>query len=351
MAVIVGCDVGYGYTKVARGSRCWCFPSLVGGASGEQLTGLFSGGGAGQLSRLRVEIEGLGPFAVGELALNGSGDATRAFAQERWQHPSMRVLVDAAIALALAGGPAGGGLHLATGLPLAYWASGRRPFQEWARSLDDRVRLLADGIPSGWLRVTPQVVTVYPQAAGALYSALFDASGRLRERGALGSGGLIGVIDVGWRTTDYLVLDLDQGLQVREDLSGTEELGTGLIDQALQRAFRQRTGAVLPPDRLDFGRRRGEVTFAGRRVALGDARDEASSALAGTVADRVKAAWGAQGAFLSRLYLAGGGALALGEQLARAFPGATAVPDAQFANVHGFCAVAAAAVEAGSGAG
>jgi plasmid segregation protein ParM len=344
VAVVVAVDVGYGVTKVIRGGQQWAFPSLVGSCGPEKLGGLFGASGDG-LDSLRVEVDGLGTFAVGELALHGAADATRAFeGQERWEHPGTRVLIDAALALALASGQPSGPLCLATGLPLAFWAGQRQAFAAWLRSLDDRVRLVGDGRrPGGWMRVAPSEVTVYPQAAGALYDALFDASGAVRDRELLNGGGLVGVVDVGYRTTDYLVLDLDRGLRVREDLCGMEDLGMVQLDQAVQRAFLAATGAVLPPEQVDRARRRGSVVYRGRPVDLSEDLRTAGESLARAIADRVKAAWGPQVDYLTRLHLAGGGSAALGDVLLQSFPGARIMPDAQFANARGFAAVAAVA--------
>lgn len=331
-------DVGYGYVKAlsSEGGKV-CFPSAAAPAAADPLAGAL-GGGPGHRVSVRA---GPGPARerlVGEAALRNAA-AGEAAAREKPAALHDLLVLAAAYLLGAgsAGVPAAEKTELAVGLPLAYYRAQKDALRKRLSALG--AWAAADGGPERWISFSR--VLILPQGAGA---ALAEAP-RLPE-------GLVGVVDVGTVTTDYLLLEVRNGRPVPlPDACGSVEAGARLVAQALAAEFHAQTGAPLPPwaerealARAVAGR---PLRFAGREVDLSAAFRAAVRDAGAAIAQRVLAAWGSRAAFVEATVLAGGGALLFREELARALPCAVLAEDPLFANCRGYLA----ALDGGGGEG
>lgn len=333
----IGIDAGYGFVKaIAENGRRVSFPSVVGAGRERPMAGLFGrGDGPGHDVSIRLGAEPERYF-LGELALRESWNASRSFEQERVNHPGLRTLLLAAAAMLNEGGEP---VHLATGLPLEYYFSQREALKGSLQGLTAEVTLHRT---EERRLIHFQTVTLFPQAAGAFYAQLLDESGAVRNAALAEAGGLVAVLDIGFKTSDFLVLDLDQGLAVQESMSGTINLGMSVVYEGLQRELKLKTGEVIDLLEVELAAQRKRALFwLGREWNLADMLRPRYVELGRAIRDKVMRAWGDKASRIRVIYLAGGGAYALEQYLP--FSAATHMAeDAQFANAKGFLAVAAA---------
>lgn len=333
---LISCDVGYGFTKViaANNSRRTLYPSAVAPrrSSGELAAAL---GSTAPRHALDLHPDRGSPerYWIGQAALDAG--ASRAWETEASARAGYDVLVLAGAALT----GAEGRIELAAGLPLAVWLRGK----DERRALRERLEGLAgwvsvDGEPARRLEVAR--ARVYPQALGAAVAALRGLE--------IGGDGTVCVVDVGYRTTDYLLLSIHGGLPTPdEERSGSIDLGIGRVYDAVRDAVAARTGGFPPPEavieRAVSGS--GAVRFRGTEIDVRRPWESACMELAAEIEYHVRRVWSDALDWADVVVLAGGGAAPLSTHLS--LPSMTMVPDPQWANAVGFLALAQAAQAAG----
>jgi plasmid segregation protein ParM len=217
---------------------------------------------------------------------------------------------------------------LAVGLPLAYYRDQRPGLQRRLSELSAWV-----GVNGGVEKqISFGVVKVYPQGAGAVPG----------QPGLLEQDGLVGVVDVGRHTTEYVLLDVRDG-QPRPILEACNsvEIGAGLVHRAVAAEFQARTGAPLPgwlmPQALDMAQGGALLEYGGRRVDLNAAYERALGDAVRAITQSVLAGWGSRAEMVRQTLLIGGGAVLLGG-LRAGLPAAVVAADPVFANARGYLA-------------
>jgi plasmid segregation protein ParM len=323
---MIGIDVGYGFVKaVSLTGQKVCFPSLAAPAGHDQALDLGFGGSApGHRVTVRRVNGQAQEYLVGEAA-QGSFLASGFLGTEKPAELHDLLLL-AASYLVGAGSTAfpPAQVDLAVGLPLAF-------FKSQKDALKARLEALAAwvSVDGGRERyISFRRVLVVPQGAGVVF-----AQGLPKGRG------FAGVIDTGQYTTDFLLVDLKNGRPVVE-ATGSVEAGCHLISQRVSQAYLAKTGRPLPPrvERrvLDDLAESGRVIFRGGELDLSREYRETVEDVAEAVARQVLSAWRDLVDSVAVTYLAGGGALLLGERLARAFPNPVLVEDPVFSNALGY---------------
>lgn len=318
----VAVDLGYGYVKAMTHAQKVMFPSVVAPAGNTTgLRGLF--GAKTPEYELSLHREGRTErFLVGEAALSEPG-AVRAWETEATAGNIVPLLATAVVAL-WSGGP----VHLAVGLPLLHYAKQRQFLQQSLEALDIEAAL-GDGQA---IRITRPHVTVLPQAAAGYYAA--------RERGQLKAlSGVVGIIDIGYRTTDYLVIARNQNgsLEIRERLAGTLDLGISQVTGIIQEAVQARIGRAVDRLRIEGAlAREGVLSYRGTPIVLTVYRDEARKAVAEAIMAKLKADWGEDLDFFGTVLVMGGGGADLFPMLKELHPNVTMLDDPQWANARGY---------------
>ncbi|RDV80893.1 ParM/StbA family protein [Ammonifex thiophilus] len=322
--MLVSVDLGYGYTKAVKENTRVIFPSVVAPAF-DSLD--FGSRIYGHVLEYRKPGEKAARrFFVGELALKEGRAAQVILSRERFRQEAAACLVLAAAYLA----GAEGRVDLAVGLPLAYYRSRREEAALFLRTLNAHVSV--DGEPEKYLSFDR--VVVYPQAVGVIYSLE-----RLPERG------LLGVVDVGFHTTDYILVECTpEGVAPLQAYTSSLEMGVATALKVFANRFAQATGVPLNlADAQDLWvSRREEVTFRGRPLGIGEMREAARREVGQAIAQAVHSAWSEKADWIDRVLLAGGGAVDFYNEITRLFPGAELVPDPQWANALGFYRLAQA---------
>lgn len=316
--LVISVDLGYGFTKTVSEKNKIIFPSAV--AAGSELDLGLSSKKTGHLVQFRSTGSTVRRhFFVGELAVK-EGRATQVtLAREKFAHEASLLLVFTAAYLA--GGE--GQVALAYGLPVAYYRhqkdAVRAAFQGKAAYVS------VDGGPEKYISLS--AVYVFPQGVGALFSA----------ESLLPKEGLVGLIDVGYYTTDYLLVELAEG--EANPLSGytsSVELGVSTALKLFAEAFQGNTGKPLSLSDAQVLWGKKQVSFAGSKMNVEPMAEEARKSAGDSIIEAVRAAWSEKIDFVDQILLAGGGAVEFFPVLSGRFFDVQLIPEAQFANAVGF---------------
>ncbi len=319
--MIVGVDIGYGYTKAACAEREVVFPSVVGKA---------------ERIRYQVDLEAQdggiailteeGDRFVGDLALLQSRVRWTLLDRSRVQDPSARLLFLSALSELIGPEAEGERFNVVTGLPVQWYADRDKVVEQLSgRHVVRRVN------GRQWVqKLTVDEVLVVPQPFGSLFNVILDAEGALVDE-ALARGRL-GIIDVGTYTTDYVLVD---ALRYVEKGSGSISTAMSRAYQLIGRSILDSFGLDLKLHEVDRAVQQGRVTVFGETRVIDWLVEPALDAVVEEVLAQAGTLWG-DGRDLSAILVTGGGALALGERIGRRYGHARTLDDAPLANVRGF---------------
>lgn len=302
--VFYGIDVGRGAVKAVSVSGQVSFPSYLAPYRERDLVSQADN----VLEQLVVSIDGHQYF-VGELARREGG--TREFVKDKVSHDNTLPLLLTAIALlALDDYTAP---KVVVGLPVSDYKYQARAFENKVLG-NYRVQLPHKKVN---IELVKGQVLAFPEGAGALWDMALSPSGKPLAT-ALGEQS-VGIIDVGWKTCNVVIL---RELKYNDMGSTTFPLG-------LSRAFN-----------WFYKRISRDVDILPAEAELRLAKDGAPELqrLAREIRDQL-AAWWHNWQDLDRIFLAGGGGLALAPYLDMPVH---LVPDAQVANARGFYKVSRA---------
>jgi hypothetical protein len=305
----IAIDVGHGWTKIIRGSQRLRFPSLIAVAPPTLDLGE-------HVQSKAIVVDGQ-PYLVGEAA---RPYATPLWAREKATEMETLLLMVIAAASVQADGP----VRLATGLPLTWYGSQRKTLQAALEGLPPQTITLPQQPPR---TITIAEARVLPQAVSAAIALLGEAV--MHETQIL-------LIDIGYRTTDYLVVQQRprKPLDFAANLSGTIEVGMSLIAETLAVELENTYHIPFALGEVETAAR---LMIKGRPVDLIPLRQQARQLLVTRVYQELSLRLKDHLDRMHRILLVGGGASDLTEPLRQAF----AVPvdmatDPQWANALGY---------------
>lgn len=304
--MMIAIDAGHGYVKglSARGGRV-LFPSLI--APAPVTVDLGSYGGA-----TVTRIDGQS-YVVGE--------AARKWATPLWSRDkavddeTMRLMLVAAAELG-----ASGPIRLATGLPLAWFSPQRAAFQEALRGFGGHVTRV-DGTAA---RLWFESVLVLPQgvaAAGPLLDRLVQVPGPYL------------VVDVGYRTTDYIMVTKEPDGRMTFDptAAGSLELGIHHVDAAVAAQLSADHRTTFTPAQVATVE---TVIARGKRVSITADRARHEAHVARAIVQGLLERLDTQMDQVLGLVAVGGGS----RVIAHALSGVITPENPQWANVQGYLA-------------
>ena len=326
----IAVDLGYGFVKGANEeNERIIFPSVVGAAHDLALKDLFGTNFKNRLDNLWVHIKAGdldGDFFVGSLA-GDSISKSFAFGSNKIWHPNTIVLLGTAAALLA---PEGEDILIVTGLPLEHFKMQRREFSNFLKMFEAEISFLTNENTTREINFAGSAV--FPQGAGAVYEAFREYPALRKD-----SGAKVAVIDIGFKTTDFITVRIGTPLETVEQFSGTVDAGMFHLHRLFAARFLQETGCQADPFRIgDYINSGGRVYFDGREYDFSDTLQTARNELANVIRDGVIASWKDSYREFRAIFLAGGGAFELKDGLKRAFPILQAIGDPQFANCKGF---------------
>ncbi|GLY12696.1 ParM/StbA family protein [Pseudobacillus badius] len=334
----VAVDIGYGYVKAisSTGNRV-VFPSLVGKGYDRGLTNLF-GETKNDLSNMEIKYgEEQDIFFVGELA-NESRSTSRIFERERFNHLYTHILLNTAIQLVTEG--KSGSVNVSTGLPLDFYAAQKKEFQQSIIGVQPLIEWEAGVLAGKKTRVTIDQAIVFPQGASAIFSALINHEGKYTYPQFMNEGALIALIDVGFRTTDFVVIEIQSngGFVPKAKLSGTVDEGVINLHRDIRQAYKTETGgADLNEFHLNRIMTHGYLPYKGKRMDFKGLIEASKSSIAMNIVDRLKNVWGEESDLFDAIFLAGGGGELFEPFIQQPFDSRLIkIQESQFANAIGY---------------
>lgn len=332
----IGLDLGYGFVKgVNEHGKKVLFPALVGGAYERTLAGIFGEDHSKKIDNMHITITqpsgAKEEYFVGELARRESRNMSYAFDDDRIDHPHTRALIAAACILLFPEDSLP--IHIVTGLPFEQYVHKKSEFKKMLKNY----KVIANFQDDNKVKIVKfDKVTVFPQAAGAVYFAIMDDFKKYLTKGAY-----IGLIDIGFKTTDYIVLMIDNNkLVLREDMSGTINIGMSALNNAADKLFTQKTGSKIDIQELLKLIKDEKIFFRGRELDFSKELNLIKSEIARVIKDRIKSVWGNKLDFFNTIFLAGGGAKDLEVFISDIHQKTVLTKNYQFANAEGFLEVA-----------
>lgn len=332
-------DFGFGFIKAENeyGDKV-SFPSVMVKRSENSLRGIVGGSGD-DYSVIYWEVDAKNEkfnekkCYVGDAAMTNGG--TR-----KWEDKSefnieeMKTFISTAVALLNTKNEP---IDLCVGLPMSYYSQKKEELEEVLQSINAKVSI------AGIARIGEikfNSVFVFPQGAGAYYGAIFDINGEVKDYNLATSS--VGVIDIGYRTVDFLVMGKGRkGISIIDSLSGSLE------EDGMNKAFQnmQKTVSELPEIQheislldieksiLWFG---GKLDYRRTTVDITKYEEESYREHAENIAAKIKIKWGAEGDLLTTILVTGGGGQALFPTLKTKFEQAELQNDCSFANCEGY---------------
>ena len=303
MSVSIAIDAGHGYTKALSATAQTIFPSLICPAPASVDLGDYAHSQA-------IQIDGTATL-VGESA---RAHATPLWSRDKATDPDTLRLILVAAAELGATGP----VALATGLPLAWYGSQRRAFRDALTGYGATIERPGQAPQRIWF----EAVKVLPQGLSAAGPILIQA---IREPGDYL------VVDIGYRTTDYLIVSKSPNgrLDYAPDAAGSLPMGTGAVGKALADAVSQQYQVEFSPPEVESV---PTVTIRGQHIDLTQRRHAANQAVGKQLLQSLALELGSTLDKLIGIIVVGGGS----DILTHLLPTALVSDQPQWANVQGY---------------
>ncbi len=322
----IGLDIGYGVTKAVTAEHTLAFPSVCGHArnirfQAEEIAAKYPGD---QIT------DDEGQWFIGDLALTQlpPGELLRLRGRTANEttigHVFRRRLAKTVIGKLAAGYLDSRVIHvrLAVGLPVAHMgdAGGLRS----ALLGQHRIKTNTTDVIANVMEVM-----VMPQPYGALYLALLTPEGDINRAHTYFR---TGVCDVGTYTVD---LALDDNGEFVDAESGSVEGGVYLAQERISDLLEQRYRQKMPFKLVEQTLRTGTFRAHGQIVDMQAEVEEALAPLKSATLNLMNEKW-KSGTTVEVIYLVGGGAELVHEEVEAAYPQVVRVHEAQFANARGY---------------
>jgi plasmid segregation protein ParM len=312
----LGVDVGFGYTKAFDGERSVVFKSITGDATDIQFQSGFSEGG--ELENLHVEVNGK-QYYVGDMAEKQSSVREFTLEQNTLLENSAKIL--ALTALSMFSSNTNREFSLVTGLPIRYFKQYRARYQEMLEG-SHNIRFFT---PGGTEERTIEIrkVRVLPQPFGSVFNLMMNNHGRIVDKEVARQK--FGVIDIGFRTTDYTITDR---LRYIERGSRTTDTGISKAFSLISRKIQEQSGVNVELYRLFDPVKNGSIRIRGKELGLAELRDEVMRQLATAIISDMERLW-VEDWDLEFILLSGGGSADLAPILENMIEGTTKVVDTE----------------------
>lgn len=327
-------DMGYRYIKgVNEDGEKFLSLSLVGIASQRHLSNIF---GYDSKDDLHVKIEGSGiettEAFVGDLARRESRTVSAAFDTNKIHHPNTKILLATAAGRLMPGERKK--IHLVSGLPIDDFYRQKDEFQKFLEEYNVTITYFRDGKEAEKKEIAFDKVTLFPQAAGAVYHALS------LYRQYFQKGYLIGLIDIGMRTTDIIVFEVSRKFQIRQQYCKTLEIGIATFYHEVINKVNEKIGSNFDTTKIDMVLQNpGDFYYRGREYDLTEIIEDARVKVAQAIKDRLATLWGSDLDAFRVVFLGGGGSIELQDGLSNIHHTTVLLDDCQFANAYGFLKV------------
>lgn len=319
----IGIDLGFGFVKATNGDLDIIFPSVVGAGTDltyrSELTTYVE-----PIENMAVSIDGKRYF-VGDLAIRQSEILSRSMSDHHPQEKNTKVLLLTTLALYCEGENAE--FNVVTGLPPGYYLSNKDSLSDLVKGTHT-VYLNVDGVDQKKV-IAVNKVKIIPQPLGTLFDRIFDDKGAIKDKELAKSK--VGIIDIGFRTTDFAVVDK---LEYIDKLSYTKTTAMSNVYAIISEYLHNRFRMYREDYDLEEIVQRAQIKLDGEVYSLEDIKKEAYEELTAKILTELNSIWDKR--TLDAVLLSGGGGSALAPLLLPELKIATLVENSQTANVRGY---------------
>ncbi len=303
---ILGIDVGFGFTKATNGKDTFIFKSIFGEDADIQFWADF--GDDTPTDHIHVTIDGKSYF-IGDLAEQQSSVLHFTLDQEKLITNYVKILSLAVAGMFLDKGEAiNVPINLVSGLPIGFFKQNHERFNELLTG-HHSVTYHSQNGQETTKELYINKVRMLPQPLGSVLNLLMDDNGKIVNKTLANQK--IGVVDIGFRTTDFTILDrlryIDRG-------SRTMESGIAKGFSVIANKLREKCGVSVELYRLYNAAETGSIKMRGNRVNFVKIRDEVYSQLAASIANDIDRLW-APDWDIDAIILTGGGCRDLAQYL------------------------------------
>ncbi|MBW2249168.1 MAG: ParM/StbA family protein [Deltaproteobacteria bacterium] len=328
---VLGIDIGFGFTKATDGKETLIFKSLFGDATDLQFWVDF--GEASLSNYFNVTIDGKSYF-IGDLAEQQSNVISFTLDQEKLISEFVKVLTLTVAGVFLKEDSAiNVPINIVSGLPIGYFKHNHKRFNEILTGHHKISYIQPDGS-----KIVKEIyinkVRMLPQPLGTILNLLMDDRGKIVNKELAEQK--VGVVDIGFRTTDFTIMDR---LRYIDRSSRTMDTGISKAFGVISNKLREKCGVSVELYRLYKAAELGTITMKGHGLNFAKIRDQVYAQLAGTIANDIDRVWAGDWD-IDTIILTGGGCMELAKYLQPLISG-NVIPtdmnvDARLNNVQGY---------------
>ncbi|MBN2354893.1 ParM/StbA family protein [candidate division KSB1 bacterium] len=324
---VVGVDVGFGFTKATDGKEFILFKSVLGEATDIQFSLPIVKNESGPC--MHVEMDGRAYF-VGDFAEQHSDAREFTLDQEKLLTEFSKVLTMTAISNL---SDSYANVNVVTGLPVGFYREYNQRLMKMLKGIHEIIFYNGDG-PGESRRVNINNLKILPQPLGSFLNLLMSDSGKFTNRELAKQK--IGIIDIGFRTTDCCIF---QGMEYIQRGSSTSDTGISESFSAIAKKLREESNVDIELYRLYKAIETGLIKIRGKEYNISKLRDKVFEHSASIIANDVRRLW-ANDWDIDLIIISGGGAMELAKYLRPLIDG-NVMPlesnvDARLNNVQGY---------------
>ena len=303
---VLGIDIGFGFTKATNGKDTLIFKSLFGEAADLHFWADF--GREAPTDHIHVTIDGESYF-VGDLAEQQSSVLHFTLDQERLIADYVKVL-----SLTVAGMFISENelinvpFNVVSGLPIGSYKENHQRFHELLTG-QHTVTYHTHGGKESTKNITINEVRMLPQPMGSLLNLMLDENGQILDKELAGQK--VGLVDIGFRTTDFAILD-----RMRYINRGSKTIDTGISKgfSVIANKLQEKCNVNVELYRLYQAAETGSIKMRGHGFSFAKIRDQVYAQLAGSISNEVSRLW-ADDWDIDTIIISGGGSRELAQFL------------------------------------
>lgn len=296
---IIGIDIGFGFTKATDGRDFLVFKSIYGEAVDFQFRESLLDTARND-EHLQIEMNGISYF-VGELAERQSSSRSFTLDQSQFISSSSKILALATLSHFVQDDAQP--IKLVVGLPIGHYRQYKNELADMLKGMHEFIAVDAEGSKRN-MNIMVADVRVLPQPLGTVMDRLLSSTGTAtNQRFATDK---IGVIDVGFRTTDYTISDKGR---YSERGSLTTKNGISRAFTKIGSKLKENCGIDIEIYRLFSAVERGNIKVRGKAYDLKKISESSLKQLAMQIATDANQIWSDDWDMDAIMITGGGGAV------------------------------------------
>ncbi|MEA1966742.1 MAG: ParM/StbA family protein [Thermodesulfobacteriota bacterium] len=324
---IIGIDVGFGFTKAYNGTNSVIFKSIMGDATEIQFNPLI--GKETSASNLHITMDDKSYF-IGNFAELQSSIREFTLDQDKLLSDFVKFLAITAAGVCCDETVP---LKVVSGLPVGFL---KRDYKKFTKAITGHHKITFHNQNGKDVTKTINInkIHIIPQPIGSIFNLIFDDYGKISNREL--SMQKLGVVDIGFRTTDFSIFD---HLKYIERSSTTMDTGISKCFSVIANKLREESGVNVELYRMFNFIEKGMIKIRGKEYNISNLTKRVFTHAASAIATDLNRLW-EDDWDIDSIILSGGGSMALAEYLQTQIQG-NIIPianntDARLNNVHGY---------------